>query len=424
MSRDLFRKKALKKLVSPEQLDQLMTVTTPGGWLAVLTAALIVGAAVFWGIQGNVPTRVHGNGILMKHEGLQSIVCETSGRITQVHARTGQTIASGDVIAQIGHHKLAEKIQISRSELETMVSDQERISRQRKNQLLLKHKEADQEIRLQQQQIEKFETITRHLSNTHSQMGQLYKKGLVTEQKVFSVEKEIDRVQMDILVCRDRITMLKDEKIFIDDSFKVEEFAAAAALEKARNRLGLLSDEFETGSQIVSFSSGTLIKLLVGKGDLLNKGDIVAVLEFLGSSTDKDLEAFIFVPALEGKKIKKGMKVHVSPSTIRQEEYGFIHGSVSDVSEFPVSRKEMIHLLKNEDLADEFLKSGPPVQVKIELETDPETQSGFSWSSVKGPPVKITPGTLCTSKITVKNQSPISLVIPFLKKTFLGNGIE
>ncbi|MCP3871222.1 MAG: NHLP bacteriocin system secretion protein, partial [Gammaproteobacteria bacterium] len=56
MSKAMFRKKALKKLSSPEQLDELLKVTTPHGWLALLALCAIVITIVLWGIFGRIPT--------------------------------------------------------------------------------------------------------------------------------------------------------------------------------------------------------------------------------------------------------------------------------------------------------------------------------------------------------------------------------
>ncbi len=39
MSETMFQKKELKKLTSPDQLDELIMVTTPRGWLAFLPCA-------------------------------------------------------------------------------------------------------------------------------------------------------------------------------------------------------------------------------------------------------------------------------------------------------------------------------------------------------------------------------------------------
>ena len=51
MSDGLFRKAAIDKVSSPEQLDLLMSVTSPVGWLALLTVGLMLTAVGIWSLQ-------------------------------------------------------------------------------------------------------------------------------------------------------------------------------------------------------------------------------------------------------------------------------------------------------------------------------------------------------------------------------------
>ena len=60
MQDKLFRKAALEKLSSPEELDQLMQVTTPKGWLALVALICFLVAAVVIGIFSVIPVRIEG----------------------------------------------------------------------------------------------------------------------------------------------------------------------------------------------------------------------------------------------------------------------------------------------------------------------------------------------------------------------------
>ena len=54
----LFRKVALERLSLPEQLDQLMAVTGPRGWIALAGIGLLLLIAILWSVLGRVATRV------------------------------------------------------------------------------------------------------------------------------------------------------------------------------------------------------------------------------------------------------------------------------------------------------------------------------------------------------------------------------
>lgn len=45
---DLFRKKSLDKLNSPENLDEYLKVSNISGWLIILALVLIIVGAIFW----------------------------------------------------------------------------------------------------------------------------------------------------------------------------------------------------------------------------------------------------------------------------------------------------------------------------------------------------------------------------------------
>ena len=71
---ELFRKQSLERLRSPEQLDQLMHVTSSKAWLILLSLMLFVAGSVAWGFFGRVATRVGGEGILIKSGGVLDVV--------------------------------------------------------------------------------------------------------------------------------------------------------------------------------------------------------------------------------------------------------------------------------------------------------------------------------------------------------------
>ena len=62
----IFRQQALDKLASPEQLDLLLEVVSPKGWLGLLGLGALIVCAVVWSVVGSLASRVEGRGILLK----------------------------------------------------------------------------------------------------------------------------------------------------------------------------------------------------------------------------------------------------------------------------------------------------------------------------------------------------------------------
>src|SRR5262249_13326044 len=87
------------KLSSPEQLDQLLRVTSPRGWLALLGVGLLIGAAVVWSLLGSIPATIAGEGILIRGEGVQLIDAPLSGQLTKILVKAGDLIQANQVVA-------------------------------------------------------------------------------------------------------------------------------------------------------------------------------------------------------------------------------------------------------------------------------------------------------------------------------------
>ena len=68
MAAGFFRKAALEKLSTPEKLDQLIKVTSPKGWIALITIATIIGTGISWSFFGNIKTKLNVVGVLLGGE--------------------------------------------------------------------------------------------------------------------------------------------------------------------------------------------------------------------------------------------------------------------------------------------------------------------------------------------------------------------
>jgi hypothetical protein len=61
----IFRKEALERLSSPEQLDQLMQIVTPRSWLPLVTLGSLLGLGLLWSFVGRIPVTTTGHAILV-----------------------------------------------------------------------------------------------------------------------------------------------------------------------------------------------------------------------------------------------------------------------------------------------------------------------------------------------------------------------
>jgi hypothetical protein len=101
MSSAIFRKVALDRLSSPEQLDLLMRVTSPRSWLAFLGLAILVATAVYWGIFGYIPLQQSAPAALITTGGIKNIVGVDNGQLYAWHVEPGQIVTKNQIIAEI-----------------------------------------------------------------------------------------------------------------------------------------------------------------------------------------------------------------------------------------------------------------------------------------------------------------------------------
>ncbi len=179
-------------------------------------------------------------------------------------------------------------------------------------------------------------------------------------------------------------------------------------------KLNDMRSELNVSKSVLSPADGLVIGVNASIGKIVASGESIISIASLGEG----LDTVVFMVPHEGQRVQPGMQALVTPTTIEQEEYGSMIGQVLTVSAFPEANETIMAVLHNQELAQQFSKTGPPTAIRVRIQRDPATFSGYKWSSSKGPPKKIVPGTLADIRITVRQQPPISLLIPALKKLF------
>jgi HlyD family secretion protein len=128
-----------------------------------------------------------------------------------------------------------------------------------------------------------------------------------------------------------------------------------------------------------------------------------------------DLLVVAYVPATVAKTVQPGNEVEIALTSFRVEDVGFLRGRVLSISEYPATDAELMSTLQNEALAH-ALSAGEPVnEVRVEMERDPSTVSGYRWSTPRGAEFHITPGNLCSVGIVTREERPLRLLVPFAK---------
>ncbi len=114
----IFREKALAKLSSPEQLDQLIIITDRKGWIALLATGLIVISSLIWAFTAHLPVIISGSGILVAQGGLHELVAMNDGIVKDVKVKLNDIVEANQVIARVVNPEREYKLIFAREALE------------------------------------------------------------------------------------------------------------------------------------------------------------------------------------------------------------------------------------------------------------------------------------------------------------------
>ncbi|MFC1834485.1 NHLP bacteriocin system secretion protein [Thermodesulfobacteriota bacterium] len=398
----LFREKALEKLKSPERLNQLLKVTTPAGWLALVAVCLVVASTVVWGFYGRVDTKVSGMGIVIDPRGLFDIDATGDGEVISVMVDLGSQVTKGQIVATLIDPNLTKEIGSQESKLRELRSDFKVSSG-------LIEKEADTKRRtLVKQRFELNEQIgilknrMAWLEKRIGTLSQLFDKGLVTDKVLADRRLEQDNTKLKVAIAHRSLSEVIAQEAALE-SRKFEQLSVKKReIDDVVRNIESLKKRKSTTTQVRSRVSGRVVATMAQEGQVVKEGQAVVSVQ----PQDRSPVLDFYVTAFKGKQIQPGMKIQFTPSTVKREEYGFMLGNVTEVSPFPVPPAALMKVLEDKELVETVLKRGPVISVRGEFRPDPKTASGFKWSSRKGSGVRITTGTLGKADVVVKEQPP------------------
>jgi multidrug efflux pump subunit AcrA (membrane-fusion protein) len=90
--------KALNQRQKPDDLDLLMKVTKPRGWIGVGAVGVAIAMLVVWGFLGNIPSTVSGVGLIAPKSGINAVQSVDVGFVTDVLIDSGSNVTAGDPV--------------------------------------------------------------------------------------------------------------------------------------------------------------------------------------------------------------------------------------------------------------------------------------------------------------------------------------
>ena len=412
MNSEIFRKVSLERLSSPEQLDQLLKVNSVRSWAALLAILVLLALTVAWALEGSIATTALGQGVIIRTGGVLNVVANGAGVVTVLNIKVGDRIRANQVIAQIAQPALVERIRATQEAIAeagrqrsvagqirsgSAVLQTEALQRQRQN--------AEREIKVLQEQ-------AALVAEQIPVEADLLAKGLLTRQQTLATKQRLVEIEGRIAAASADLKRYDSEQFAIESQPKQADAEMESRAGSLERELAGLRKELDLASKVISPYGGEVIEIRVAPGSPVTPG-----VPLLSIQPEADqLDVLVYVPSSLVKQIHAGLEVQISPTTVRREEFGFLRGEVTSVADYPATPAALMRNFQNEPLVQSLSSSGPVTELHVRLFPDPQTSSGYRWSSPLGPRVKLSSGTLVSAQIITRRQKPISLVIPSVKE--------
>jgi|GEM_PF-1654007 len=361
----IFRKTALDRLASPEQLDSLIQITDRRGWLALAVLTVLVLAVLAWSIFGHFRVQVRGEAMVMRGGHLFKVSPSRPAHVAELMVDSGMVVTQGQVVAKFLQPELTEKVELAATALKER----------------------------RQQQVE-----LRVLDEKTSAAELQLLESLRQKPNLNSLDlKEINAREMTLT--------LEKKKRELTSKFGIDELEQnLAKLEKQLRESEVLKSPFK----------GRVLEVMSKPGDFLATGEPALSMEHL----EKDLQAVVFVKAEEAKKVRPGMLIQIVPSSLSKLEGGSLSGKIRFVADYPATKTGIMSILENDQLVQRVLAIGSPTILYADLlpatRPSPAPASDPKKDQAPGPHA----GTVCSASIVVSDRPPITYMFPALTQWF------
>lgn len=537
---EIYRKAALERLSSPEQLDKMIKITSPSLWVSFVGIIAAVVTVIIWAIFGTLPDNLRISGVYTDTNATYYVFSSGTGEITNLNVAVGDTVEKGDAIAELHDpnadsqlatlKKSLENVQAitlkstgdistsdtsallelkmkldsldlsylsaveqyescktayneQKKEVDTLKKDMDEAEsnylkalsdnsynvtyydyQRAQSDYSIASSEYDQAVSMMNQLEARLEGLTDEeralyqaqydnaqqvlwdaesnyydkkayyeakeseyqaayanqntqsaevtsLSNTFSVASNYYSNGYST---LLSLKSQMDSYKLNMELEKSNLDVSTSQ---MEKQFEATKESIISTLEEQISQLEN-QQEYMT---IVSSYSGTITGMYIQKGQIVSQGSQVLKIKQNEEETENNSNVVLcYVPLANAKKIEPGMNVIATPSTVNEQEYGHMTGTVLYVGEYCTDSQEMMMKLGDELLVSSFQQQGPVIEVLIALDKDPTTESGYAWSNKKGNQVTLTENTMINLKIVVDESAPISKLIPAIKEFLAG----
>lgn len=262
-----------------------------------------------------------------------------------------------------------------------------------------------QKIEVEQKYLDNLDLVNKY----QTRLGELEIKETETQQKYQENISTISQLKAELQQLDTQVKILEQDNLQASVGRK-------NPIQEVKHSIAQLEKKLEFNQQIKSPYSGCILELTADNSSVLKPGDLLGSIKI--DSISDSVSSVAYFPVGDGKKIKSGMDIFITPDTVKRERFGGIVGTVTNVSTYPITKQGASSIVGNAEVIEEIIsKVGTVIAVQANLQLDSSTSSGYKWSSSNGPEnLSITSGTTTITRVTLEKQAPITLVLPILRE--------
>ena len=415
----IFSKESLEAASNPDELDHTLQIVRSKLWIPLFGICVVVLVGLTWSIFGRMPVNITGFGVLINPGSVKVVQSQAPGLVEKVSVKPGDKIKEGDIVAVLQQPALEQSLQqakenfddINRINSDALGANQKQFAAQlasinRQMELLAEGKELSG-------------NMNRSLEKRNEVLLQLAKDNLVNSEMLLQSESSLLQSKTKLASYDGQIQELELSIEQAKQKNIQTEFTLKNQIDETRRAVERLELQLENNRHIRSKAGGEVMQLMVSAGTAVGFG--TPVLSVAADQSAQSMKNLCYFSVKDGKKIEPGMRIQVTPSTVKRERYGSIIGKVTSVSSFPVSREAVVNIVGSKELALALAGRGAMIEVETELETSTSSESisGYEWTS-RNPPVAVSQGTTTVNRVKVDDRAPITYVLPLLRTWFQG----
>lgn len=389
---------------------EIRVIGRPGWWILGGIAAVTAGVTI-WSFAGKLQTKIAGPCMLLSSEGVVDIKAGATGRLSEVSVRSGAQVREGDVVAIISQPDQDERIKRLEARLQEIERRAVSIGSLSSRGVALSNEAFARRVAYLERQIEVARSRTEIERNQIETARQLVEQKLATRRSLDEARRTLAATEMSIESLRRQLVEVDRERTELTRREAEERSQIQLERSEAKRELALLEGERGRTTVVRSAFAGRVVEVKAGRGTLVGTETPVVLLERSGS--EAGMEVVMYVASNDGKKINPGATAELLPATAQRDEHGYLVGKVSYISDYPATPQALLATLGSEELVKELASVSAPFEVRIRLD---KQDGGLVWTRAKNDAPDIRAGTLCSGKVTVRNERPIGFVIPALRK--------